>query len=341
MKFVVYGVDGYARGEFTGIASPGWALGGSSVVSPGGSIRVVIPDSVAAKEWMQFGNLVVTRPHPDLELWAGMIDTPWTPSLPAAVTIYSIEYLLKIRTPDDPMLATGSAEAIMQKMVELANAQEEMFLRIGTVNGINAVSREESIKQTNLWDQFQAFGVRAATEFVTRPAVENGRLNIYLDLAGTHGVNTNYLLYDGDGGNMTITSAAVDGDIYNRVIGVGSQSTSASRLQSAPYLDADSAGRYRLRSLVKQFDVKTAAVLSANAQVELENRKAPYLKLDVKISNHDYVFRLLRRGNVFLTHASGLYLPGGQQGWKGWARLYAMTYSEPDQSVTMTLTGVL
>lgn len=341
MKFTVYGLNHVARGEFTGIASPGWVLGGSPVVSPGGSIRVTIPDSVAGKEWMQLGNLAVTRPHPDLPLWAGVLDTPWTPALPAAVTIYDIGYLLRLRTPDAPMLATGSAEAILGKMVELANAQEEMFLRIGTVNNINTIAREESIKQTNVWDQLQQFAVRTATEFVTRPALENGRLTTYIDLAGAHGANTNYLLYDGEGGNMTITGATIDGQIYNRVIGVGTQSTAASRLQSDPYVDVDSISRYRLRSLVKQFDVKTSAVLAENTRVALADAKSPYLKMDVKISNHDHVFRLLRLGNIFMTHASALYLPGGQRGWKGWTRLYAMTYNEPDQSVTMTLTGVL
>ena len=211
MKFIVVGVDGLAKGDFTATAAPLWTLGGSRVVTPGGSMKVSIPDSVALQPWMQLGNVVVTQPHEDLEMWAGVIDTPWGATLPVEVTLYSIEYLLNLRFADNQQLEKGSVDSILKTMVTLANAQEEMFLRIGTVNNINAVQREETIKQAALWDQFQSLAQRTATEFVTRPVLENGRLMIYLDLAGQQGVNTNFPLYDGQGGNMTIDDASVEG----------------------------------------------------------------------------------------------------------------------------------
>jgi hypothetical protein len=340
VKFIVVGVDGIAKGDFTDQAATMWTIGGSRVVTPGGSITVSISDEVAAKEWMQLGNLVVALPHPDLELWAGVLDTPWGATLPVKVTLYSIEYLLHLRNADNQQLEKGTAASILHKMVALANSQEEMFLRIGTVNNASAIQREETIKQTSVWDQFQALAQRTATEFVTRPAFENGRLMIYLDLAGKVGVDTNFLLYDGDGGNMSIESATVDGDIINRVIGIGTQSTTTSRLQTAPQVDIESVQRHRLRSKVQQFDVQSESALLANTQDFLNSAKNPYIKLGVKILNHDHVFRLLRRGNSFITHASNVYLPGGVRAWKGITRLYAMTYNEADQSVSMILTGV-
>jgi hypothetical protein len=339
MKFNVFGLDGYSLGDFTAMAAPTWTLGGNAAVTPGGSITVSIPASVAVKPWMQLGNLVVTRPHPDLELWAGMIDPPWEATLPVQVTLYSIEYLLNIRTPDSESLTTGSSEVILRRMVELANAQQELFLRMGKVNNINTVDRQETIKQTKLWDQFQNFAKRTATEFVTRPVIEGGRLMIYLDLAGSAGENTNYLLYDGKGGNMTINKATVDGEIWNRVIGVGSQSTAASRLQSPAQTDTTSASKQRLRSKVQQFDAKTDAALLENTKADLAANKNPYVKLDVKILNHNHVFRLLRRGNSFVTQASKLYLPGGIRAWKGLTRLTTMTYIEAERAVSMKLTG--
>jgi hypothetical protein len=339
MKFNVFGLDGYSLGDFTAIASPTWTLGGNAAVTPGGSITVSIPESVAVKPWVQLGNLVATRPHPDLELWAGIIDTPWEATLPVQMTLYNIEYLLNIRMPDSEALTTGSAEVILRKMIEVANAQQELFLRMGQVNNINAVDRQETIKQVNLWDQFQNFAKRTATEFITRPVIEGGRLMIYLDLASSIGEDTNYLLYDGDGGNMTINKATVEGEIWNRVIGVGSQSTAASRLQSPAQVDATSVSKQRLRSLVQQFDVKTDAALLENTKAHLAAYKNPYIKLDVKILNHKHVFRLLRRGNSFVTQASKLYLPGGIKAWKGLTRLTTMTYLESERAISMKLTG--
>lgn len=340
MKFNVFGVDGISKGEFTAIAAPGWAIGGSRSVNAGGSITVQVPDFVAEQPWMQLGNLVMTQPNSDLEAWAGMIDTPWTATLPAQVTLYNIEYLLKIRTPDKESLETGSVDKIMSKMVEIANAQQEMFLRIGQVGNIDKTSREETIKQADLWGQFQALGQRTATEFVTRPVIENGRLTIYLDLDSSLGMDTNYLLFDGEQGNMTITSAVVDGEIYNRVIGVGSQSTAASRLQTPALLDTDSINSYRMRSAVVQSaNVMQDSTLLKNSQNFLEDAKQPALKLTVEILNNDHVFRLLRRGNAFVTAASKLYLPGGVKGWKGITRINAMTYLENRGVVAMTLMG--
>ncbi len=342
MKFSVFGVDGISRGDFTAIAAPGWAVGGSRAVNAGGSISVEIPDFVAEQPWMQLGNLVLTRPHPDLELWAGMIDTPWTATLPVKVTFYNIEYLLKIRTPDNESLEKGSVDKIMRRMVELANAQQEIFLRIGTVGEIDKTAREETLKQVDLWGQFQALGQRTNTQFATRPVIENGRLMIYLDLASSPGEDTNYLLFDGEQGNMTITSAVVDGEIYNRVIGVGSQSTPTSRLQTSPQLDASSIEKYRLRSAVTQFkDVTVLSTLEKNTKNFLGDSKQPYLKLTVEILNHENVFKLLRRGNTFVTHASKLYLPGGVRSWKGLTQINALTYLESRGVVAMTLIGAI
>ena len=340
MKFDVFEVDSISRGDFTAIAAPGWTIGGSRTVNAGGNISVEIPDFVATQPWMQLGNLVLTRPHPDLELWAGMIDTPWTATLPVQATLYNIEYLLKIRTPDNELLIKGGTDYIMQKIVEIANAQQEMFLRIGQVGDIDKTYREETLKQSNLWEQFQALGQRTKTEFVTRPVIENGRLMIYLDLASRQGVDTNYLLFDGEQGNMTITSAVVDKDIYNRVVGVGSQSTSASRLQTPPQSDTDSIRAYRLRSTVVQSsNVKEDSTLLKNTQNYLEDSKQPVLKLTVEIENKENVFRLLRRGNTFPVRASNVYLPGGVRSWLGVARIDAMTYLESRGVVAMTLLG--
>jgi hypothetical protein len=339
MRWQAFGINNVAEGEFAETASVTWTLGGNPAVSPGGSVKISIPDEVAGKPWMQFGHLLATRPHPDLPMWAGMIDTPWEATLPVGVTIYNIEYLLNIRTPDTEALTTGNTAVIMQRMLDLANAQQENFLRLGTVNNINAVDRQETIKQTNLWEQFQSLGKRTATEFVTRPVVENGRLMIYLDIASRQGEDTNYLLFDGDDGNMTINSAVVEGETWNRVIGVGTQSAAASRLQTPALLDEASATRQRLRSKVQQFDAKTNAGLLANTKTFLESSKNPYIKLTVKILNHNHVFKLLRLGNSFVTQASKVRLPGGKRGWKGVTRINTMTFSEAEQSVLMTLIG--
>ncbi len=340
MRFTVYDVNNKAVGEFTAPASVTWTLGGNPTVSPGGSAMVNIPEEIAAKEWMQLGYLVATQPHADLPIWAGVIDTPWEATQPVSVTAYSIEYLLSLRMPDAESLVTGNAAAIMSRMIDLANANQDMFLRVGNVGSINAVNRQETIKQASLWDQLQKFALRTCTEFIARAGVENGRLMIYFDFASLHGTATNYLLHDGDSGNMNITGATVEGEIWNRVTGVGAQSTTSSRLQSPAQVDADSATKQRLRSIVKQFDVKTDAALLSNAKTFLAAYKNPYMKIKAKVINSRGVFSLLRLGNTFVTQSSQMRLPAGRRGWKGLTRICAMTYNDSDQSVALTLTGV-
>jgi len=339
MRWQVFDVDNLAVGEFQESAAVTWTLGGSPTVTPGGSVKMTIPNDVSEKSWAQIGNLLVTRPHPDLPLWAGVIDTPWEATLPVSVTAYSIEYLMSLRAADSELLTSGSVEVILRKMIDLANAQQDLYFRIGNVNQIDATTRQETIRQTNLWEQFQSFAKRTATEFVMRPSVEGGRLVTYVDIASTQGEYTNMLLYDGDGGNANINGATVDGQIWNRVIGVGAQSTSQSRLQTAALLDETSAARQRLRSSVSQFDVKTPANLLANAKSFLEAFRHPYIKFSVKVFNSNGIFRSLRLGNSFFLRASAVRLPGGILAWSGITRIMSMTYSEAEQSVSMTLIG--
>ena len=92
-RLVVFGKDNCSQGEFTAFCERGWALGGNLGVNAGGSVTVTIPDSVAEQTWMQFGNMVLVQDD-ELPAWVGMIDTPWTATLPAQVTLYNIEYLL-------------------------------------------------------------------------------------------------------------------------------------------------------------------------------------------------------------------------------------------------------
>lgn len=341
-RVVVLGLDHKSLGEFDAICTLGYSLCGNAAVSPGGSFVIEIPEAIYTGDLLDFGRLVLVQPE-DLPPYVGMVDTPWNAKKPVSMTVYDIEALLATRSPDANRKLTGSVDTIIGEILNLFNAQEDAFFRLGNVGAINTVYREETLDTRTFWEQLQALTLRAATEMVLRPERDpNGRWLIYADLASRMGVDTDFLLADGQDGNMTINSAQVRGEIKNRMIGIGSQSSQQSLLTTEPVSDDASRGRYRTRSEVVQFrNVTNLTTLTQNTQNALDAVSEPYLELQVSVTNKEHAFRNLRLGNVVMTHASEVVLQRGVLGWRGKMRIVKMSYNEASHSVGMTLTGRL
>lgn len=336
-RVVGFGLDNFSVGEFDAVVNRGWALAGSSSTSGGASSSFSVSDVNAEQPWLQFGRLVLIERAP-LRPWVGVIDPPWTPILPVQITAYDPAYLLSLRTPDNKLIAQGDIPKIIQTALDLANAQEEMFLRLGNVNGISSQWTARGFDQTPLWGQLNKFAVESGFEMVFRPKREGGRLTIYLDLSSRFGSDINYTLFDGQQGNMRVVSASVEGPILNRVIGISNQNTSDSRLATPPYTNDESIETYRLRSWVEQGKVSSASMLEEQVRIFLANKK-PRLKLAVEVKEE--AFPVMDLGNRILVHASGLRLPGGRRGWMGDMRVLAMDYNEKRNVITSTMEALL
>jgi len=343
-KVVVLGLDNVSMGQFDAIVpSVAWSLNGHPNVSGGGSTQIAISDDVASERWLNFGRMVVIQPE-DLPTYLGMIDTPWGALSPVQLSIYDPEYLLNIRVAENsPLKFSGNVGSILEQIIDVANAQEDLFLRMGNIENIDPTYREETLDGRTLWEQVKALLLRSGTEMRIRP--EQGadkRWYVYLDISSLMGSDTEYLLSDGEQGNMKIRSAVVRQEIINRVIGISSQSSVDSRLKTDPLESANSRSLYRMRNRFVQFrDVVDLDTLTRNTQNSLNASSFPYLEISVDVLNIDHAFKNLRLGNRVVAHASKIILNGGVRGWRGVARITKMAYVESTNTVSMTLIGAL
>lgn len=338
-RVVVYDRNNYSAGEFRATVNRGWQLLGSPSTSGGASVSIKLPDLVAEKTWLNFGGLISVE-HPTLPPWVGFVDPPWSATLPVNMIAYDAHYALQLRTPDAPINLIGAPATIIEQALEIANRQEDLFIRLGEVQGISSGQITKLFEQRPLWEQIANFAVEQGIEMILRPRRENKRLIFYLDLSAQFGQEVSYVLHDGARGNMRILSATVEGPIYNRVIGIGSQSANLGRLSTTAQVDGASKSAYRLRSWVEQFrDVSAQAILNAKRDVFLKNFAAPRLKLQMEIKEDAFPF--LRLGNRIPTRCSSLWLPGGRRGWTGNMRLMAMAYDEDRNVVTTEMEAKL
>lgn len=341
-RVIILGLDNKSIGEFDAICNLGYSLCGNPAISPGGSAGIAIPEYVFTKDWLEFGHAIVVQPE-DAPAYFGLIDTPWIATRPVGITVYDVEYLLSLRTPDAKVKLTGHVASIISKVIDLFNAQGDMFIRLGSVGQIDSTYREETLDTRSFWEQLQALAVRAKTEMIFRPEKnDEGRWMIYVDLAQTLGADIDFEIQDGEQGNMKVNNAQVRGEIINRVIGIGSQSTQQSLLTTAALLNEGSSNQYRTRSRVVQFrDVSNANTLNQNTKNYLNVVGFPYLEMQVSVVNDDHAFRYLRPGNAVMAHASQIVLPRGVKGWRGKTRIMKMALNDATKTMNMTLTGGL
>ncbi len=341
-KIAILGLDNKSVGQLSAISTLGYSLGGDASVVPGSSTTIRVPANVYTKQWLDFGRGVIVQPD-DLPAYMGLLDTPWSAVKPVTATIYDPEYFFNLRSPEVTGLLKGDLAQIFTQMVGYLNLYEDMYVRMGNVGDIDRTQRTEPLDGRRIWEQLQALALRSGTEFVLRPVKEpDNRWYLYLDIAKSIGVDTDFLVSDGDRGNMRILGATVTGEIINRMIGISSQDTAQSRLIIPALTSDESIREYRMRNKTVQFrDVTDLAALTSNTKNTLDTSSRPYLKLDVEVQNKNHAFRYLRPGNRIMVHGSELVLPRGVLGWRGKCKITKMVFKEPTKSVAMSLVGAI
>lgn len=329
--------------EFHADVNRGYGLNGSVKLQGGMTSTITVPTDTQAKDTLQFGRMIMVYDEGDLlPPWAGMIDPPWTPTLPVQATVYGMEYLMQQRTPDAEITLKGSFESVLSKLIALVNNQSDLYVRLGDMGSHPAGEQQLTVKQTPLWGQINDFGKREGVEFTLRPTYDEGEtLLIYIDSSQNTGVDTGVFLHDGENANFKLLNASVEGPIQNRMIGIGKEDTKKSRLITKPMVDEDSISLYDMRSVVTQFRTLTIqSSLDAATANALNNYSTPVLKMDLLIEDPD-VFPHCRPGNRFDLLASRIYLPGGVRGWRGEIRMTQMAYEEKQNTITATVMGRL
>jgi hypothetical protein len=331
-RIIIFGLDGKSMGEVHGNCNRGWAI------NEGGQATVSLSAQAAASKWLEFGRMALVE-HPKLPAWAGMIDTPWAATLPAKMTLYNAAYLLHIRSLEEPKKYEGSTAEICFSMAWKAAYHEGLGIQSGD-SDVNA-SQKVQMACSPIWDQMVDLVNKAGMEMRLRPGRDaDNKLAIWLDVKKKLGRNTRFLLHDGANHNLEITSAVLDKEIWNRVVGISSKG--GTTLYSPAQVDEESKKRYRLRTQVVQFqNMADVGQVTKNAAIYLANNAYPKLILTVNILDVGNTFNNLDLGNQYVVQASKLWLPGGVQGWRGPARMNAMAYDEENNKVTATLIGYL
>lgn len=340
-RVIAFDLNNNPVGEFVADVNRGWILLGNTGVSDGGVTTVSIPKDMAVPSWLQLGRVVLIE-RPPLPAWAGVIDTPWKATLPVQLSICNAEYLFSLRAAEKSVLINSAVGAIISEMIHLANEQEPLYLSLGNTGEAHDFF-ERIIEQSNIWDQMIKFLEESGYEMVIRPWRDtHNHLSLMVDIGLGLGIDTGFLLHDGDQGNMKVIDAVVDGTVINRVRGISGKTSEAEQLQTDILEDQDSQNIYRTRSEVIQFqNVTQQTVLTQYTQNFLRNSANPYLDLIVDALDVGDTFANLRVGNRLIAHASQICLPGGKVGWRGTSRILAMAYDEQQNTVRMTLRGSL
>jgi hypothetical protein len=272
-----------------------------------------------------------------------MIDTPWTATLPAELTLYNAECLFGLRAAEHSVQVIGSMSDVVKEMIRIVNEQEQSFLQLGNATSSSPAVFNKLIEQRNIWDQLVKLLEDSGYEMVLRPERSaRNELHLYTDVGVQLGADTGFLLHDGEQANMRVIEAKVNGKIINRATGVSGQSTEEAQLQTAVLEDQDSQNAFRTRSDVMQFQkVTEISTLTQYTQAFLDYGKRPYLDLTVDAMEIGETFNYLRLGNRLLVHAANVFLPGGIHGWSGTVRILAMVFDERQNTVRMTLRGIL
>lgn len=339
-RVIIYGLDRKPLGEFVREVDRGWMLTGNPSVSGGGQTTLSLTSDLLAKHYWQLGHMVAIY-HDKLPTWAGVIDTPWdTGSL--QVTCYNAEYLLNLRAPEQSLVLDGSVGSIIEQMLLYFNAGQDMFVRVGNTARADQTTRQVVLDQRTYWEQIKTLLTRAGCEMTTRIEKDaDGRLVVFLDIATLAGVDTGFLYVDGQDANAYFREARLDGEIVNRVVGLGDESGQASRLITQPYFDEASIKLYGLRSRVVQFrDVRDQGTLDRYAEVYVHYSAYPKFSFLMDVLDKGDAYRNVRLGNLVRARISNANLPAGQQGWYGVARVLAMAYSESTGLLTTKLEAV-
>lgn len=335
-RCVVLDFNGQSVGEFTAKVDRNWALI-SPTVAGGGRSTISLPKKTMNREFLRIGNFIFIE-QGALPPWVGMIDTPWVAKEPYQINAYNIEYILSQRYLDRPVSVDGTPFYIIKALVDVANAQEETYIRPRDCYTGSPAIVHGIFDQKDVWSQLKSFVQKNNVEvfFSAHHRERDQQLIIDMNVAKHTGVATGFELRDGPKGNMRVTSASLEGVIQNRIVGINKASTEAERIILAPMFDADSIARYRMRGGVYQFDTKNESQLENSVNTQLETSSHPKLKITIDVKD-DGAFPYLGLGNSAWIHASRIRLPGGVVGWRGVMRMIVMAYGESNNTMSLAL----
>lgn len=334
-RVTVYDRSGQALSTLKCSTERSWVLNGEGMCT----ITLAVNDAKARQSILQYGNLM-TIEHAELPLWAGVIDTDraWG-NAKLTLTAWSAERLFKFRRgPLNLPLRESSAGALFQKLIAIANADEDLRVRDGDI-WYGGTPRDETMDGRNIYDHVQEIAARTGHDWSIEGALdENGRLYFQADWYETKGSMSGLQLREGTNIVAAEYIMTEQGIIVNDLMGIGDGSTPESRI-SYVEIDKTSRGLYGLRQAAQDYSGnKEIGTLIANVRGTLAQSKHPIRTVIVTALDKGDTFKALRLGNIlplYMTTAG--FLDDGNVGMNTNARILGMQYNDDFNQVGLVL----
>lgn len=300
---------------------------------------------------LRFGNRVMIQSNGDddsgayLPDWVGVIDTPRTwGDHDVTITAYSAEYLLTWRRGGmREMVITDTFGGIFRRIIQLANAPEDLGIREGDIWEGGAAT-ERTIPLENLYDAVSGLIEDSGMEWGIEHAFDSaGRLYLIANWWERRGAASNFAFEEGKNIQFSTNPLTEQDTITNDVLAYSSNMVGWNNNLTIVKQDIDSIGLYGLRQSVLSVSTNgggASTVISA-AEAELKRRRHPVKTFDLTVMGAA-TLRELALGNSYpVKQVSSGFYTAYTLGVDARARITGMNWSDADQAMRLASEEVI
>ena len=325
----VYKKDGTPIAEIEADVTRAWLLNGVGRASFILSTR----DPKCTIENLEFGNYVTVESD-KLPVWGGVIDTPrqWG-GCKVTVNCYSGEQVLGYRRGLPGIKYTGTAGAIFEQIINLANKQGATLAKVGDIF-TGGIQRQETVQPEPLLDTIIDISERSLNDFYLAPEFdENNNLYFSANWYEVMGEYSDVALIEGLNIQLRDPIYEEQGTIINDLLGKGQSATWNSK-STYQVQNAASISRFGLRQASRQFqDVTSTGTLKKNTENAVSDECNPKRTFNLSALDEGALFYNLRLGNTFDLSMFSV----GFNGIKTTVRLSGMQYTPSSGKVDLTV----
>lgn len=245
-------------------------------------------DTKATADVLAVGNRVYVEFDNGFPVWGGTVELPrsWGDGQ-IGITCYTLDYYLSWRvTSKNRTYYYKPVGHIFQDLLTLANARQDMGLRIGSV-WMGGGLHSPAYHYRDLYDVFaNGLSKMEYCDFDFIPFVENGRIMFHANFYERRGADksANIILIEGANSNIANVTLEEQGPVANRVTAIGSGSVWDDTRVTATATDPDSIEQIGMREKALTFGSSLiGATLERQAQTEIKlaSRARRMIRLEV------------------------------------------------------------
>jgi hypothetical protein len=334
-RLQVFDHFGVAIGEINADAPRAWILSDAGKCS----FKLSIKDAKASADLLQFGNFIAVE-HDKLPTWAGILYTPRTwDNQTVEISARSGEFILQTRRVNQPIKLNLSAGDVFERILLEANKQGLTLANLGQQYS-GGKATEFTISPAKLMDETKRLVEQSGEEYTFIPHIENNRLSFDANWYKKAGIEIDYLLSDGFGGNIESKDRPLveQDDIVTDVLAYGNASTWDSK-NTDILTDAEGLNAYGLFQGVVNVNQNGKAAITQGGVAELNRKKQP--RRTFSVSALEPAFPYIGLGNTLSLSMQYAGFYGGGQGVVTKVRITGFGFDERDGKSSLILDEVI